>query len=85
MEGYTKKLLRINLSSSESKTEIISEEMIRNYIGGRGFAIKILWDEVKQVDPLSEDNKLVFSSGPLTEKQATTSWLSQENLNVRVI
>ena len=73
MEGYTKKLLRINLSSSESKTEIISEEMIRNYIGGRGFAIKILWDEVKQVDPLSEDNKLVFSSGPLTAQPLPSS------------
>lgn len=73
MESYTKQLLRINLSSREFKTEIISEEMIRNYIGGRGFAIKILWDEVRQVHPLSEDNKLVFSSGPLTAQPLPSS------------
>lgn len=79
MEGYTQKLLRINLSSRESKTEIISEEMIRNYIGGRGFAIKILWDEVRQVHPLSEDNKLVFSSGSLTAQPLPSSGKRTKN------
>src|SRR4030065_2877042 len=35
--------------------------------GGRGFADKILWDQLKpSVNPLSPDNKLVFATGPLT-------------------
>ncbi len=36
-------------------------------MGGRGFAIKILWDTLKQgTDPLSPENKLIFATGPLT-------------------
>jgi len=39
----------------------------KNFLGGRGFAAKILWDELKPgVDPLSPKNKLVFAAGPLT-------------------
>ena len=38
-----------------------------NFLGGRGFAIKILWDTLKQgTDPLSPENKLIFATGPLT-------------------
>ncbi|UCG07882.1 MAG: aldehyde ferredoxin oxidoreductase, partial [Desulfobacterales bacterium] len=40
--------------------------MKAKFLGGRGFAVRILWDEVKGVDPLSEDNKIVFATGPLT-------------------
>jgi len=39
----------------------------KNFLGGRGFAAKILWDELKPgTDPLSPENKLVFAAGPLT-------------------
>ena len=38
-----------------------------NFLGGRGFAVKILWDKLKSgVDPLSPENKLIFAAGPLT-------------------
>src|SRR4030043_1009091 len=38
-----------------------------NFLGGRGFAAKILWDKLKPgIDPLSPENKLVFVAGPLT-------------------
>jgi aldehyde:ferredoxin oxidoreductase len=40
--------------------------MKRDFLGGRGFAVKLLWDEVKRVDPLSEKNKIIFSTGPLS-------------------
>ena len=66
MKGYTGKLLRVNLSSGKVATEELSEELKRDFLGGRGFAVKLLWDEVKHVDPLSENNKIIFSTGPLT-------------------
>jgi aldehyde:ferredoxin oxidoreductase len=36
-------------------------------MGGRGFAIKLLWDELKPgTNPLSPGNMLIFATGPLT-------------------
>lgn len=66
MKGYAGKLLRVNLSDGKIYREEISESMQRDFLGGRGFAIKLLWEEVKKVDPLSEQNKIIFSTGPLS-------------------
>jgi aldehyde:ferredoxin oxidoreductase len=69
--GYTQKLLRIDLTNQTYAEEIIPEKVIRDYIGGAGVAIKYLYDEVKgSVDPLSPENKLIFSDGPLTGTSA---------------
>ena len=66
MAGYVGKILRVNLSKRKITNEDISDQMKEKFLGGRGFAVKILWDEVKGVDPLSEDNKIVFATGPLS-------------------
>lgn len=66
MNGYAGKLLRVNLSEGKISKEEISDSMKRNFLGGRGFAVKLLWDEVKKVDPLSEKNKIIFATGPLS-------------------
>ena len=66
MKGYAGKLLRVNLSNGKVSKEEISDSMKRDFMGGRGFAIKLLWDEVKRIDPLSEKNKIIFSTGPLS-------------------
>lgn len=66
MKGYAGKLLRVNLSDGRISKEEISESMQRDFLGGRGFAIKLLWEEVKKADPLSEQNKIIFSTGPLS-------------------
>lgn len=69
--GYTQKLLRINLTAQTYTEEIIPEQTIRDYIGGAGVALKYLYDEVNgNIDPLSEENKLIFSDGPLTGTNA---------------
>ncbi|MCK5553493.1 MAG: aldehyde ferredoxin oxidoreductase family protein [Deltaproteobacteria bacterium] len=73
MKGYAGKLLRVNLSDGKVSKEEISDEMKRNFLGGRGFALKLLWDEVRNVDPLSERNKIVFSTGPLTGQPLPSS------------
>ncbi|RPJ11972.1 MAG: aldehyde ferredoxin oxidoreductase [Deltaproteobacteria bacterium] len=66
MNGYGDRLLRVDLSIGKISKETISDSMKSDFLGGRGFAVKILWDEVKNVDPLSDKNKLIFAVGPLS-------------------
>src|SRR4030065_806655 len=73
MKGYAGKLLRINLSNGQVSKEEIPDSTQRDFLGGRGFAINLLWDEVKHVDPLSEKNKIIFSTGPLTGQSLPSS------------
>ena len=66
MYGWTGNILRIDLSSKKIKKESFDEEFARKWVGGRGFAIKILWDELKPgVDPLGPENKLIVAVGPI--------------------
>ncbi len=66
MNGYGGKILRVNLSKKTSTAEILTPEFAKTWIGGRGFAAKILYDEVKKgTDPLSKDNKVIIAAGPL--------------------
>lgn len=65
--GYAGKILDINLTTGEVKTEILEEDFAKKYIGGKGFVARILWDELDaDTDPLSPENPLVFATGPLT-------------------
>ena len=66
MNGWTGNLLRINLSTESVKKESFTEEFAKTWVGGRGFALKILWDELKpEIDALGPENKLVVALGPL--------------------
>lgn len=65
--GYTGKILRVNLTNQTSTEETLSGQMVKDYLGGAGFAVKTIYDEVKPgTDALSPDNKLIFAVGPLT-------------------
>jgi len=65
--GWNGQILRINLSSGKASIQKYNGEFARKFIGGRGFAAKILWDELKPgIDALSPENKLVLAAGPLT-------------------
>ena len=67
MNGWMGKILRVDLSNSSFAVEDLDPDMAKDYVGGRGLAEKYLVDEVDPtVDPLSEDNKLIFATGPLT-------------------
>ena len=67
MNGYTGEMLRINLSSDSIKTEELDMDLAEKFLGGRGLGAKILYDELKpKTDPLSPDNKIIFSTGPVT-------------------
>ena len=65
--GYMGKILRVNLSTGKIGEEPIDEEIAKKFIGARGYAAKIIYDEVDpEVDPLGPENKLIFATGPLT-------------------
>ncbi|MHA2140466.1 MAG: aldehyde ferredoxin oxidoreductase family protein [Candidatus Thorarchaeota archaeon] len=65
--GYTGKILRVLLDKGEFKAERLPTEWIRDYIGGDGFAAKLLYEEVPgQTDALSPENKLLIATGPIT-------------------
>ncbi len=67
MFGYNGKLLRVNLTEKRSSVEEIPEKIARDYIGGRGFVARYLWDEIRPgTDPLSPENKIVIATGPLS-------------------
>ena len=64
--GYAGKFLRLDLTNKKASTMPITKEMARQFIGGNGFGVKILYDELKpRVDPLSPENKVMFASGPI--------------------
>ncbi|MHB1415802.1 MAG: aldehyde ferredoxin oxidoreductase family protein [Chloroflexota bacterium] len=64
MEGYGGKILRVNLSTGKVWTESVDPAWTQDYLGGRGFAARIIYEETKGVDPLGPENRLVFASGP---------------------
>ncbi|NVM43365.1 MAG: aldehyde ferredoxin oxidoreductase family protein [Candidatus Lokiarchaeota archaeon] len=64
--GMTGKLLRVNLTTEESKIEAIDSKLWELFIGGRGLGAYYLTKEVPpNVGPLSPDSKLIFMNGPL--------------------
>jgi aldehyde:ferredoxin oxidoreductase len=72
--GYTGKVLDIDLSNTTVVTSDLDEALANEYIGGKGFGAKILYDQLApQTDPLSPQNILVFATGPLTGTLTPTS------------
>jgi aldehyde:ferredoxin oxidoreductase len=68
--GYFKKHLAVNLSESRCERLELSDGFIEQYIGGRGFGAKLVWDNLNRhnfhIDPLGPENMMVIAPGPLT-------------------
>lgn len=65
--GYMGKILEIDLTEREALATPTGDELIKDYVGGRGFVAKLLWDLVPPgTDPYSEANVVVIAPGPLT-------------------
>ncbi|MGD9289033.1 MAG: aldehyde ferredoxin oxidoreductase N-terminal domain-containing protein, partial [Desulfobacterales bacterium] len=72
--GYAGKLLRVNLTDEKIVVEEISHEILRKFMGGVGYGAKLLYDELSPgIDPLGPENKIIFSTGPLTGTKAPGS------------
>ena len=69
--GYTGRLLRVDLTEGKVSTEKIAPELLRKFLGGVGYGAKLYYDEIPAgADSLSPQNKLIFTTGPLTGTKA---------------
>lgn len=63
--GYAGKILRVDLSSG-SISLMSTMDYAERFLGGRGIAAKIYWDEVPpEVKAFDPENRLIFATGPL--------------------
>jgi aldehyde:ferredoxin oxidoreductase len=72
-KGYTRKILRVNLTAGLVIPEELPNGQLKKYIGGAGLAARMLYDELPPgIDPLSPANKVLFLAGPLAGTMAPT-------------
>ena len=74
MFAYAGKILHVNLTTGETKTEPLSEDMAKQYIGGIGLGIRLLMDNSKPgTDAFDPDNPLIYCAGPLSGTMGPTA------------
>ncbi|HID50441.1 MAG TPA: aldehyde ferredoxin oxidoreductase, partial [Anaerolineae bacterium] len=74
MHGWSGKILDIDLSGGSVETRPLDRETARQFLGGRGLGARLLWDLVgPEVKPLSPENVLIFTTGPITASASQTS------------
>ncbi|WP_422443944.1 aldehyde ferredoxin oxidoreductase family protein [Thermoanaerobacterium sp. DL9XJH110] len=72
--AYTGQQLRVNLTTGEIKKEPVNLDWLEKYIGGTGYGIRILYEELPEfTDPFHPDNRLIFATGPMTGSGAPGS------------
>jgi len=75
--GTSDKYLRINLNDQSWSVYPISREDRKNYLGGKGLALKIyhdlLHDRLDNINPLGEENLLIFAMGTILSTEAPCS------------
>ncbi|MBW2038430.1 MAG: aldehyde:ferredoxin oxidoreductase [Deltaproteobacteria bacterium] len=66
VRGYTDRILRVDLTGSRIETEILPDDFKERWIGGRGYALKLIWDGTNEKTRYdSPENILVLAGGPL--------------------
>jgi aldehyde:ferredoxin oxidoreductase len=69
--GYTDRILRVDLTKPEITIQKLPPDFKNKYIGGRGYALKLIWDgTTRETHYDSPENILVMSSGPLGNEPA---------------
>ena len=64
-KGYAGTILRVNLSDG-SVDQVPTQDYEDLFLGGRGIAAKVYWDEVPpRIDAFDPENRLIFITGPI--------------------
>jgi aldehyde:ferredoxin oxidoreductase len=65
--GYIGKMMFVDLSDGKTRTEELSEDLAKGFIGGYGIGARVIYERMKAgVDPLGPDNIFALGTGPLT-------------------
>ncbi|MGI9431486.1 MAG: aldehyde ferredoxin oxidoreductase family protein [Myxococcota bacterium] len=74
IKGYAGRILEVDLAAKTFSFGPLDEETARLYIGGKGYATRLLYDRTAAgIDPLGPDNPLIFATGPLNGSVAPQS------------
>ena len=64
MKGFYGKILVIDLSTKTFEIQVLSEEIYKENLGGKGLGTYLLLNKVRPgINPLGPDNKLIFTTG----------------------
>lgn len=67
MKGFFGQILNVDLSSKTWQAEKIDHEVYANYLGGKGLGTYLMLKNIPpKTDPLSPNNCLIFTVGPIT-------------------
>jgi len=67
LEGYAGCLLRVDPGTKTARKDPLDPGLAKDFLGGRGFVAKLLYDEVPPgTDPLGPENKVIIATGPLS-------------------
>jgi aldehyde:ferredoxin oxidoreductase len=67
MKAYAGRILHVNLTSGQSRTEVLDEKTVKLYLGGIGLGINLLMEHSKPgKDAFDSENPLIYCTGPLS-------------------
>jgi aldehyde:ferredoxin oxidoreductase len=72
MNGWTGKILKVNLTDGTSGKEEIPRLLLEEYLGGRGLGVRLMRDHF-HLDPFDPAMPLIFAVGPLCGTPAPTA------------
>lgn len=68
MNGYGGRILSVDLSTGISRIDAFGEEFAQLYLGGNGFAARLLYDRLQPgMDAFAPENCVVLAVGPVTD------------------
>ena len=64
--GFAGRVLHVDLSRGETRTEPLDPELAADFLGGLGLTAKLAYDAITPgTDPLDAGNPVVLGAGPL--------------------
>jgi aldehyde:ferredoxin oxidoreductase len=72
MNGWTGRILRVDLTTGTSQREDIPRPWLEEYLGGRGLGVRLMRDHFR-LDPFDPAMPLIFAVGPLCGTAAPTA------------
>ncbi|HJV65843.1 MAG TPA: aldehyde ferredoxin oxidoreductase family protein [Geomonas sp.] len=72
MQGWTGKILKVDLTTGQCRREEIPAQLLRAYLGGRGLGVRLMRDHFR-LDPFDPEMPLIFAVGPLCGTPSPTS------------